>query len=35
LVLRSGAPSRATYKGDRRIAFAILTNEPNELVASQ
>jgi putative SOS response-associated peptidase YedK len=23
----------AEYKGDRRIAFAILTNEPNELVA--
>jgi putative SOS response-associated peptidase YedK len=30
----AGIWQEAEYKGDRRIAFAILTDEPNELVAS-
>jgi putative SOS response-associated peptidase YedK len=30
----AGIWEEAEYKGDRRIAFAILTDEPNELVAS-
>jgi putative SOS response-associated peptidase YedK len=30
----AGIWQEAEYKGERRIAFAILTDEPNELVAS-
>jgi putative SOS response-associated peptidase YedK len=30
----AGIWEEAEYKGDKRIAFAILTEEPNELVAS-
>jgi putative SOS response-associated peptidase YedK len=30
----AGIWEEAEYKGDRRIAFAILTDEPKELVAS-
>jgi hypothetical protein len=30
----AGIWQEAEYKGDRRIAFAILTDEPNDLVAS-
>jgi hypothetical protein len=29
----AGIWQEAEYKGDRRVAFAILTDEPNELVA--
>src|SRR3954467_5666475 len=32
-LLLAGIWEEAEYKGDRRIAFAILTDEPNELVA--
>jgi putative SOS response-associated peptidase YedK len=30
----AGIWEEAEYKGDKRLAFAILTEEPNELVAS-
>jgi putative SOS response-associated peptidase YedK len=33
-LMLAGIWQEAEYKGDRRIAFAILTDEPNELVAS-
>ena len=33
-LILAGIWQEAEYKGDRRIAFAILTDEPNELVAS-
>jgi putative SOS response-associated peptidase YedK len=33
-VMLAGIWQEAEYKGDRRLAFAILTDEPNELVAS-
>ena len=33
-LLLAGIWQGSEYKGDRRIAFAILTDEPNELVAS-
>ena len=32
-LMLAGIWEEAEYKGDRRIAFAILTEEPNELVA--
>lgn len=32
-LLLAGIWQEAEYKGDKRIAFAILTDEPNELVA--
>jgi putative SOS response-associated peptidase YedK len=32
-LMLAGIWEKAEYKGDRRIAFAILTEEPNELVA--
>jgi putative SOS response-associated peptidase YedK len=33
-LMLAGIWQEAEYKGDRRIAFAILTDEPNELVSS-
>jgi putative SOS response-associated peptidase YedK len=33
-LMLAGIWQEADYKGDRRIAFAILTDEPNDLVAS-
>jgi putative SOS response-associated peptidase YedK len=33
-LMLAGIWQEAEYKGDRRIAFAILTDEPNDLVAS-
>jgi putative SOS response-associated peptidase YedK len=33
-LMLAGIWQEAEYKGDKRIAFAILTDEPNELVAS-
>src|SRR3954449_5476757 len=33
-LMLAGIWQEAEYKADRRIAFAILTDEPNELVAS-
>jgi putative SOS response-associated peptidase YedK len=33
-LMLAGIWQEAEYKGDRRIAFAILTDEPNELVTS-
>ena len=32
-LMLAGIRQESEYKGDRRIAFAILTDEPNELVA--
>ena len=33
-LMLAGIWQEAEYKGDKRVAFAILTEEPNELVAS-